>query len=227
MANAQVQKAIQSLIRKKLIKHIANAKFPMRKMVILAELQPSDDVTGGPFYTEGQLDEDFVYHMAEYAYRFITERSWDHGEAPKRGTKRSRPDGSVEGAEDMHAEKLRKTNAMKNDEAWPMPPGYTGYPTVEDVRKALNESKLTSAHMTDGDASRLLDLLYWDGRIVKVMGGKAFKSVKGAKAVYEQDPTTNGLTEVPCGKCPVSEWCEDGGPVNPEACTYFGDWLAS
>lgn len=225
MANPQVQKAVQALIRKKLIKYIPNAKYPTRKMVILYELQPSDDVTGGPFYTEGQLDEDFVYHMAEYAYRFIAERSWDHGDAPKRGAKRSKPD--AEGPQDARAEAVRKTNAMKNAEPWPMPPGYTGYPTVSDVRQALNDSKLTNAHLTDGDASRLLDLLYWDGRIVKVMGGKAFKSVKGAKAVYETLSNTNGLTEVPCGTCPVNEWCEEGGPVNPETCTYFGDWLAT
>lgn len=228
MTTQQVQKAVSSLTKRKLIKVVSNAKFPSRKMVMLAELEPSDDVTGGPFYTDGLLDEDFVYHMAECAYRFIASRSWDHGEAMRKGTKRSRT--AAPGAEDakvMPSEALQDINAMKSAEPWPLPPGYTGYPTVKDVAKALNASRLTDANMTESDASRLVDLLYWDGRVVKVMGGKALKSVKGIKESFELRANTNGLTEVPCGRCPVFEWCEEGGPVNPESCTYFDDWLAS
>lgn len=32
-------------------------------------------------------------------------------------------------------------------------------------------------------------------------------------------------TESPCGVCPSFEFCKPGGPVNPEECVYYGDWL--
>ncbi|KAK2069181.1 hypothetical protein P8C59_003785 [Phyllachora maydis] len=40
------------------------------------------------------------------------------------------------------------------------------------------------------------------------------------------EPLRNGLTEAPCGRCPVFELCEVGGPVNPFNCVYFERWLA-
>ncbi|KAK8843459.1 hypothetical protein IAR55_007116 [Kwoniella newhampshirensis] len=35
-----------------------------------------------------------------------------------------------------------------------------------------------------------------------------------------------GQTQAPCGKCPVFSFCEEGGPVEPEGCNYYDDWLA-
>ena len=35
----------------------------------------------------------------------------------------------------------------------------------------------------------------------------------------------NGLSAVPCGRCPVFNLCEVGGPVNAEECVYFDEWL--
>jgi DNA-directed RNA polymerase III subunit RPC6 len=34
-----------------------------------------------------------------------------------------------------------------------------------------------------------------------------------------------GLTEIPCGRCPVFDMCEVGGPVNPNNCEYFEEWF--
>lgn len=35
-----------------------------------------------------------------------------------------------------------------------------------------------------------------------------------------------GITEIPCGKCPVFDMCEVGGPVNPDNCEYFEEWFS-
>ncbi|KAG9014789.1 34-kDa subunit of RNA polymerase III (C) [Tulasnella sp. 427] len=35
-----------------------------------------------------------------------------------------------------------------------------------------------------------------------------------------------GWSQAPCARCPQLEFCEDGGPVNPKGCKYYGDWLA-
>jgi len=34
-----------------------------------------------------------------------------------------------------------------------------------------------------------------------------------------------GQDQVPCGKCPQFTFCEEKGPVNPDDCPYFDDWL--
>jgi DNA-directed RNA polymerase III subunit RPC6 len=36
----------------------------------------------------------------------------------------------------------------------------------------------------------------------------------------------NGLSQVPCSRCPVKRKCEPGGVVSPEECVYLGEWLA-
>lgn len=35
----------------------------------------------------------------------------------------------------------------------------------------------------------------------------------------------SGLTQAPCGKCPVFDFCSDSGPVNPLNCEYCEEWL--
>ena len=42
---------------------------------------------------------------------------------------------------------------------------------------------------------------------------------------YNGDSAGNGLTESPCGRCPVADIYEEGGPVNARNCEYFQEWL--
>jgi hypothetical protein len=37
--------------------------------------------------------------------------------------------------------------------------------------------------------------------------------------------SSNFLTDVPCGKCPVADRCCVGGVIAPETCSYMRDWL--
>ncbi len=34
-----------------------------------------------------------------------------------------------------------------------------------------------------------------------------------------------GTTEAPCGGCPQFSFCSEDGPVNPEGCEYYDQWL--
>jgi DNA-directed RNA polymerase III subunit RPC6 len=40
-----------------------------------------------------------------------------------------------------------------------------------------------------------------------------------------EDIGEGGITEVPCLRCPVFDFCEEGGPVNATTCVYFDDWF--
>ena len=218
-------RCLKSLEQKVFIKPIQSAKFPKRKIYILAHLQPSDDVTGGPFYTDGILDEEFVHQLGLWVENYVLKRSWYHPPTKALVKKRGKSKLSQEEADEIRAGE--HTEAAKNSARamLPMPAGFTGYPTIPQITKAMNESGLSGVVMKEAEIRQLMDILCWDGRLTKVMGGKGYKYVRQVTSDDGQH-ARNGLTEAPCGTCPVFDLCEEGGPVNAKTCEYFQTWLA-
>ncbi len=226
-----MNRAVRALENRNYIKSIKSVRFPTRKTYILSKLQPSEDVTGGPFYTDGALDAIFIQVMSTWTERYIIGRSWWHPPSAennskkksilKRGKERSHSKPGQEEAEKLRAEAMqRKEKTKERSKAMlPMPPDYEGYPTITEITKAINESKLTDVVMKKAEMQQLVDILCWDGRLEKVNNGKAYRAVRVI------DDEKNGLTEAPCGKCPVFEICQDDGPVNARTCQYFQDWM--
>ena len=217
-------RCLKSLESKNLVKPIQSAKFPGRKIYILGHLQPSEDVTGGPFYTDGTLDEEFVHQLGLWADQYVWKRSWCHHSAKAGGGKRSRQKISVEEAEAKRRGVLGDGSTGRSKLPLPMPPGFSGYPKIPEITKAINDSGLSSVIMKEADVSQLMDLLCWDGRVTRVIGGQAFKSVRPTGR-NEDGVYTSSLAELPCGRCPVFDLCEEGGPVNARNCVYFREWL--
>ena len=46
-----------------------------------------------------------------------------------------------------------------------------------------------------------------------------YRAIRKVKYPLSQD-------QVPCGKCPQFSFCDKGGPVNPDNCVYYEDYLA-
>lgn len=44
------------------------------------------------------------------------------------------------------------------------------------------------------------------------------------RAINSERPRL-GWLESPCNKCPAFDFCKAGGPVNPNNCLYFSDWM--
>ena len=227
-----MNRAVRGLENRSYIKSIKSVRFPTRKTYILAKLQPSDDVTGGPFYTDGVLDDAFIQAMSTWAERYIIGRSWWHPPMPENNIKKKsilKPDKENQQpkidkpeAEKLRAEAMqRKGGGMERSKGMlPMPPGYKGYPIITEITTAINESKITDVHMNVTQMQQLVDILCWDGRVEMVKNGKAYRAVR----VFDEEER-NGLTEAPCGRCPVFEICQDDGPVNARTCPYFQEWL--
>ena len=220
-----MNRCIKTLESKGFIKPVQTSKFPKRKTYMLAHLQPSDDVTGGPFYTDGNLDEEFVLQMANWSERYVIGRSWQHVPSKEPGKRKEQPRLTSEQAENLRAEVLHVKDAGKEKSRamLPMPAGFTGYPTIPEITKAINASGLSGVVMKEAEMQQLMDILCWDGRMVRVMNGKGYKAVRRFGG---EDGLKNGLTELPCGRCPVFDLCEEGGPVNARSCEYFQEWLA-
>lgn len=157
---------------------------------MLYDLQPSIEVTGGPWFTDAELDAEFIDSLLRALELHIQSKSYP-----------------------------RQTSA--NPRAISYPPSYTGYPTLSSITKWVKDSTVTEVDLGEADIRNLLDVLIFDGKVEKVLGGTAYKSLRGVK---EAD-NVNGLTEAPCGRCPVFALCEEGGPVSASNCVYWKEWL--
>ncbi|PTB71508.1 RNA polymerase Rpc34 [Trichoderma longibrachiatum ATCC 18648] len=178
MHDSVLKNAIKQLQAKGLIAPFKNVEHPNKKMYIKASIRPSDRATGGPWYTDQDLDEAFIEDLQRVVFDFIK----------------------------------RQSTGITNN-------------TI----------------LSEGDVKKLVDVLVWDNLVepVKVAGRLGYRVSRVARQSVESwagrdDPTgraggpelyVSPLTEAPCGRCPVFELCEEGGPVAPSNCEYFQKWL--
>ena len=256
--------AMKHLVQKKLVAPFKSVQHPTKKMFIKASLRPADKATGGPWFTDQNLDEAFIEALHAVIYDFIKAKStYRRGaggpqrQAPKKGVvkggvvrKRTAEQMSGEGGAAPAApagNAAAPAESAKKDMLLPMPAGYLDYPTVSDIAKVLSKTNITKTVLSEEDVNKLLSVLVADDLVeqVRLPGRKkAFRIVRPTKqglegwavkqgtaavgtADVEVGPEAyrNGFSDVPCGKCPVFDLCEPGGPVGPNNCQYFEAWL--
>ena len=66
-----VNSNVKSLEKKILIKAVKSVKTPTRKVYMLYELEPSVELTGGAWYTDQELDVEFIDQLSNQLYKFI------------------------------------------------------------------------------------------------------------------------------------------------------------
>jgi len=284
-----VKNCIKILESKGHITALKNVEHPNKKMYIKSTLRPSERATGGPWFTDGELDLAFIKHLEMAVFAYIRKHSaYDLKEASKRGgggadsaraaakvpkkgvikgvapgtttmdsetslsrgTKRAATEISNDPDNDTNttAAKGTTTKPKCREDLLPHPAGYKWYPTVTEVAKVIHDTNISSTPLSEADVQQLIDVLCFDGFIepVKVNGRLGYRVVRPTKqdnATFEKrrddyrngigldlpvsgvKPIGNGLTEAPCGRCPVFNLCEEGGPVSPNNCVYFLQWL--
>ena len=204
-------------------------------------MQPSDRATGGPWFTDGELDEEFIALISRVLYQYVQKRSWyetrEHG--AKRSPKKVHGKVSPEHLKAIRERELGPAKGADLEEApraslyerlLPLPANYQNYPTVHELTSFVEDKKLArDTTLSAEEIQQLLDLLVYDGKIERlVVGGDGF-AYKAVRKTFldEDDQMDSVLTEVPCGRCPVFDLCEEGGPVSPTNCVYFTEWLGS
>ena len=256
MHDSVLKNALKHLQAKNLIAPFKNVEHPNKKMFIKASIRPSDRATGGPWYTDQNLDEAFIEELQRVVFDYIKRQSSyhsKHGNSTSRTTTKQPQKGVLRGgvaekgkkreAKDLDeppskAVKISETSIPRKDSLLPLPAGYTGYPTVRDIARLLSSSGITNnTILSEEDVKKLVDVLVWDNLIepVRVAGRTGFRVARVAKQSVESwagrednegpEVYTSPYTEAPCGRCPVFELCEEGGPVGPSNCTYFQKWL--
>ena len=74
-----VEKALRALQGTKHIKQLKSARSTAKKTYMLYELEPTKEVTGGGWYSDGELDYDLIEVASEIVVAFVRERSWLSG----------------------------------------------------------------------------------------------------------------------------------------------------
>ncbi|KAF8516445.1 RNA polymerase Rpc34 subunit-domain-containing protein [Hysterangium stoloniferum] len=140
-----INRCLKSLEQKGLIKAIKSVKYPTRKIYMMSHLEPSVEVTGGPWYSENELDTEFIKMLTSACLRFIQDKSY-----PKSAF--SWEDGAPSGS------------------AAPLYPisRSSSYPTAKTIHSWLQKSRLSEQELGVEHVEMLLDVLVYDGEIERL-----------------------------------------------------------
>ncbi|KAJ7086669.1 RNA polymerase Rpc34 subunit-domain-containing protein [Mycena epipterygia] len=130
-----IDRCLKTLTQKKLIKRVPSVQHPTRKIYMLEHIEPSVGLTGGPWYTESELDTVFIETISKACLKFIRDVSF-----PKQ-----RKDGE-EGA------LYPISNAPR-------------YPTAAQVHNTLRQARLTETELSVEHVEMLLNVLVLDGEV--------------------------------------------------------------
>ncbi|KAF2221252.1 RNA polymerase Rpc34 [Elsinoe ampelina] len=261
-----ITKILKKLESLDLVKTVKNIKAPTQKSYILSHLAPGEDVVGGPWHSDGELDSEMIGISANVIIKYVESRSWDHktikverqrsvspmaplGEpahikqepgSPTRinGTSHKRKRDADGGDIEDLAKRKKKYDRIDVQVAFP--PGHPSYPTASDIFEMLSNSGFIKNHLQVDDIQSFMEMLVMDERVERI--GSGYRTIRGIKggtkmmqnglqdgllSTDDQELEENGLTQAPCGRCPVFDLCEEGGPVNARNCEYFPIWLAA
>ncbi|KAI8460255.1 RNA polymerase Rpc34 subunit-domain-containing protein [Phakopsora pachyrhizi] len=143
-----INKALKSLENKNLIKAVKSVKFPTRKIYMLFELQPSTELSGGPWYTDSELDTEFIGVLLRSIHQYLQERSYPIPKSSSTSTK-----------------------------ALLYPTSHTPYlpTTVHDILAYLKQSQIVQegTDLSTEHIVTLLDVLLFDGSVERITVGTA------------------------------------------------------
>lgn len=166
---------------------------------MLANLEPSTEITGGPWFSENELDVEFIEELCKVCLRYIASKSF----STKPGHILPIDYYGYPSLEQVHRFLLdsRVTSAELG---------------IEDVGMLLDRL------VFDGSIERSV----WTGpRVSRIVEDDEDDEIYVYKAVNDALPDSI-IASIPCGQCPVFDACNDFGPVTPSTCSYYNEWLS-
>ncbi|AAS52872.1 AER191Wp [Eremothecium gossypii ATCC 10895] len=136
-----VLKCLKSLESQRYVKSVKSVKYPTRKIYMLYNLQPSIDVTGGPWFTDSELDVEFINSLLTIVWRHTSERTYPNG-FNNFGTGRDK--------------EVLYTHTVKN------------YSTTEEILKFISAARVSTVELSKSDIRSLCEVLVYDGKLEKV-----------------------------------------------------------
>lgn len=72
--DSMLKKSIKLLISKTLIKEVVNIQNKSKKVLMAMEFEPSKEITGGEWYTEGRLDTQLIDALSDVCLKLISRK---------------------------------------------------------------------------------------------------------------------------------------------------------
>ncbi len=135
-----VLRSLKSLEGQRFIKSVKSVKFPTRKIYMLYHLTPSIEVTGGPWFTDGELDSEFVDSLLTIIWRFVTNKTFPNV--------------------------FSNNSNLKENQLYSA--NYKNYSTVEEILAFIMKSQVTSEELIENDIRSLCQVLVYDDKLEKV-----------------------------------------------------------
>ncbi|GLH06654.1 hypothetical protein R5R35_011886 [Gryllus longicercus] len=115
----------------------------------------------------------------------------------------------------------QKWESAKEKEPDPIAAKNFSYASAQDVWKYIDDLGISKVKLSEHDVETILNTLVYDARAernVTIDETVLFRYVEPLLSVV-------GLTQFPCGICPVLFRCSISGMVRPATCTYLTSWL--
>lgn len=135
-----VTRCLKSLETQRFIKSVKSVKYPTRKIYMLYHLTPSIEVTGGPWFTDGELDSEFVESLLTIVWRFVSNKTFPNVFSTEL---------------DLQKAQLYAAN-------------YKNYSTVDEILKFIVDSNVTTEELVGNDVRSLCQVLVYDDKLEKV-----------------------------------------------------------
>ena len=169
---------------------------------MLIGLDPSTEITGGPWFSESELDVEFINELCRVCLRFIASKSF----SSKPGHLKSTAYASYPSLSDVHD--FIMTSGITSTDLG-----------LEDVRMLLNRL------VFDGEIERIVGV---QGSVVSDSFEEDADEDDSDIFVYraiQSESVTSSLASIPCGTCPVADLCSERAPISPANCEYYKQWL--
>lgn len=187
-----ITKCLKDLLTAKLVKEVKSAKSSKR-IYMLSHLEPSEENTGGSFFSEGEMDVALIHAVSRYIFEWVQDQSWveDMRVAPVVAPPKKKKKGQVKiepGATDA-SPGINGSEGPVADPEEPQPErptyrtplGKTGrpliphmanhdaYPTVKKVQDMITSTGIIKdKSLNAGDIKKLLSRLEYDGLVEKI-----------------------------------------------------------
>jgi DNA-directed RNA polymerase III subunit RPC6 len=190
-------KVLKKLESKKLVKVVKDVTHKNRKMYMAFELTPSREVSGGPWYTDQELDTEFIKAIRVIILNIL-----------RKGGPRSR----VQILTTVSKAGVAKVALNVDDiqqilDTLIFDGSVSTIPSSTDTRGSFSSASASSS----------------SGAVATASVSGCSDSTMFQIASLPEPEGVFGMT--PCGGCPVFDKCTPGGLVSPEKCIYLTSWL--
>lgn len=210
-----VLRCLKSLESQSYIKSVKSVKFPTRKIYMLYHLTPSIDVTGGPWFTDSELDTDFIDSLLIVIWKFVAQKTYPQC---------FRNRGFLPNGLKQYSYPAEQINGMGSI-----------LPNLNEINSFIVKSGITTVDLTLVDVKSLCTVLEYDEKLEEIAGGRyraTWQSVLeagGGKVVGEEvykpqdDVTFNILDSY---RVMDTNEEESNSASDPTGRLYLDSWIA-